>query len=119
MPSVSSASTDVASSLLRRTACTPFSTRTSKGQALRGSSFHLRFTRRSKLSSEARQTSSNRRFAQSVEHHLHMVGVSGSSPLAPTNSKALHAAHVAKQRSGVFVFCFRDAGHNPTGQIRR
>src|SRR5437870_13715922 len=27
-----------------------------------------------------------RRLAQSVEHHLHTVGVIGSSPIAPTNA---------------------------------
>src|SRR5207245_9753666 len=36
-----------------------------------------------------------RRLAQSVEHHLHTVGVAGSSPAAPTNPKVPHAAHGA------------------------
>src|SRR5207237_587482 len=31
-------------------------------------------------------TSTHRRLAQSVEHHLHTVGVIGSSPIAPTNT---------------------------------
>ena len=39
-----------------------------------------------------------RRLAQPVEHHLHTVGVSGSSPLAPTNLLAF--AHAAPAKDG-------------------
>jgi hypothetical protein len=45
-----------------------------------------------------------RRLAQLVEHHLHTVGVNGSSPLAPTTHQTVHAAHVKLKRSGVSRF---------------
>jgi hypothetical protein len=34
----------------------------------------------------------DRRLAQLVEHHLHTVGVTGSSPVAPTKTYLNHAA---------------------------
>src|SRR5258706_14652530 len=40
------------------------------------------------------ETTPNRRLAQSVEHHLHTVGVSGSSPLAPTKSQVFSRPRV-------------------------
>src|SRR5579864_3535599 len=40
-----------------------------------------------------------RRLAQLVEHHLHTVGVAGSSPAAPTNPQLLYAAQSASNGS--------------------
>src|SRR5437879_891869 len=41
------------------------------------------------------ETTPNRRLAQLVEHHLHTVGVTGSSPVAPTK-QTLDAAQVSR-----------------------
>src|SRR6266849_8544702 len=54
-----------------------------------------------------RYTKRSRRLAQLVEHHLHTVGVIGSSPIAPTNPQMIHAAHVRRKRSGVFIATVR------------
>jgi hypothetical protein len=48
------------------------------------------------------ETIPNRRLAQLVEHHLHTVGVSGSSPLAPT--KPLHSRRSGSQDRAAFFF---------------
>jgi hypothetical protein len=45
-----------------------------------------------------------RRLAQLVEHHLHTVGVNGSSPLAPTNRHPTKRRPVERP-GGVFVLC--------------
>src|SRR5262249_59533088 len=47
-----------------------------------------------------------RRLAQSVEHHLHTVGVAGSSPAAPTK-QMIDAAQVAQ--TGRLLFCLPSA----------
>src|SRR6266498_5557789 len=45
-----------------------------------------------------------RRLAQSVEHHLHTVGVSGSSPLAPTNANSLMPLGLYRPSGSFFAF---------------
>ena len=44
-----------------------------------------------------------RRLAQSVEHHLHTVGVIGSSPIAPTTPKFLTPLTSVALRLRVFA----------------
>src|SRR5205807_10389485 len=56
----------------------------------------------------------NRRLAQSVEHHLHTVGVSGSSPLAPTKMQATNAAQVKQDRA---AFPFSDSTLQVLAQV--
>lgn len=43
-----------------------------------------------------------RRLAQLVEHHLHTVGVNGSSPLAPTKCNSLTPLRLANRAAFVF-----------------